>query len=194
MSTPAMDPGLLVARAAGGDAQAFGELVDPVTMRLLLFIRTRGRRLLGPDCDAEDVLQTVLVTAWQKMNSFEYRGAASFYGWLVAIARGVLGDRIKYLNAKGRQGVRHLESKPGVQAFDPGTSLTKLIARREEFERACVALARLEPKRRQVVERHLLEAESLSQIAQALGISKSTAWERLHQGMAELRATLERSA
>jgi RNA polymerase sigma-70 factor (ECF subfamily) len=189
-----MDTGLLVTRAAGGDTQAFGELVDPIAMRLLLFIRTRGRRLLGSDCDAEDVLQTVLVTAWRKLGSFEYRGAGSFYGWLVAIARGALGDRIKYLKAKGRGGVGHVESKPGVEAFDPGTSLTKLIARKDEFERACRVLETLDPGQREVVERHLLEAETLSQIAGALGISKSTAWERLHKGMERLRAGLEGDA
>jgi len=44
------------------------------------------------------------------LNYFTYNG---FFHWLVALAHGTLGDRARYLRAKGRGGVRHLESAPG---------------------------------------------------------------------------------
>lgn len=196
MSSLQADSALLVTRAAGGDSQAFGELIDPLAMRLLLFIRARGARLLGSDCDAEDVLQKVLLRAWELFPQFEYRGPESVYRWLTALARGTLSDRIKYLQAKGRGSVRHRESLPGggPQPYDPATSVTKLAARRDELERVAKVLAVLEPKQRDVVERHLLGSQTLSEIAAELGISKNAVWERLHRGTARLRAALGEAA
>jgi RNA polymerase sigma-70 factor, ECF subfamily len=70
----------LLARAQGGDADAFGELVGPHRREL----EVHCYRILGSVSDAEDVLQEALLAAWQGLGSFEER--ASVRTWLYRIA------------------------------------------------------------------------------------------------------------
>jgi RNA polymerase sigma-70 factor (TIGR02960 family) len=70
----------LLARAQGGDADAFGELVEPHRREL----EVHCYRILGSVSDAEDVLQEVLLAAWQGLGRFESR--ASVRTWLYRIA------------------------------------------------------------------------------------------------------------
>jgi RNA polymerase sigma-70 factor (TIGR02960 family) len=70
----------LLARAQDGDADAFDELVGPHRREL----EVHCYRILGSASDAEDVLQEVLLAAWQGLGSFE--GRASVRTWLYRIA------------------------------------------------------------------------------------------------------------
>jgi RNA polymerase sigma-70 factor (ECF subfamily) len=70
----------LLARAQGGDADAFGELVEPHRREL----EVHCYRILGSVSDAEDVLQESLLAAWQGLGGFE--GRASVRTWLYRIA------------------------------------------------------------------------------------------------------------
>ena len=59
----------LLARARGGDGQAFAELVAPYRREL----HVHCYRMLGSAQDAEDALQETLLAAWQGLGSFEER-------------------------------------------------------------------------------------------------------------------------
>lgn len=187
---PAAD---LLRRARAGDARAFDRLVDPCRARLQSYLRLRGRSALAGDCDEEDLLQTVLERAWRLLPRFEARGPEALYRWLVSLARGAVLDRAKYLRAKGRDRVRHLDSSAGTALAprDPATSIPAAAARREEVARIDELLAVLSPAQREVVERHLLEARTLGEIADELGIAKNAVWERLRRGLARMRAVAE---
>jgi RNA polymerase sigma factor (sigma-70 family) len=115
-----------------------------------------------------------------------------FYSWLVRMAENVVGDRVRYLAAKGRDGVRHIESEPaGANArepFDTRTSIASLAARREEVDAMERALSELDPDLRESVMLHYLEGLSLSEAASRTGISKNAAWKRLRSGLQALRA------
>jgi RNA polymerase sigma-70 factor (TIGR02960 family) len=70
----------LVARARGGDGDAFRELVEPYRREL----HVHCYRILGSFQDAEDTLQETLLAAWQGLAQFEER--ASVRTWLYRIA------------------------------------------------------------------------------------------------------------
>jgi len=70
----------LVARARAGDAEAFGQLIDPYRREL----RVHCYRTLGSTQDAEDALQETLLAAWQGLGGFQ--GRASIRTWLYRIA------------------------------------------------------------------------------------------------------------
>ncbi|MCI0342430.1 MAG: sigma-70 family RNA polymerase sigma factor [Planctomycetales bacterium] len=188
----------LVRLAAARDADAFADLLDPLGLRLLLFIRRRAADLLGPDCAAEDLLQVVLARVWALLPTFEYRGSQPFYRWLVTITERAISDRLKYVRAKGRREVRHLESDSAWgderAPVAMSTSVASRAARREARERLGEAIAGLDADQRAVVDRRLLAGESLAETASALGISKATAWERLQAALARLRVALEPEA
>jgi RNA polymerase sigma-70 factor (ECF subfamily) len=70
----------LLARARGGDEDAFGELVAPYRHEL----QVHCYRILGSFQDAEDVLQETLLSAWRGLGGFEER--SSVRTWLYRIA------------------------------------------------------------------------------------------------------------
>src|SRR5262249_58587315 len=72
--------GRLLARAQGGDGDAFAELVEPLRAGLHLHCY----RILGSVADAEDVLQETLMAAWRGLDHFE--GRSSVRAWLYRIA------------------------------------------------------------------------------------------------------------
>ena len=69
-----------LARARGGDEDAFRELTDPYRRELQLHIY----RIVGSVQDAEDLLQETLLAAWRGLAQFE--GRASVRAWLYRIA------------------------------------------------------------------------------------------------------------
>ncbi len=69
-----------LARARGGDDQAFGDLADPYLGEL----RVHCYRILGSVQDAEDMLQETLLAAWKGLD--QYEGRASLRTWLYRIA------------------------------------------------------------------------------------------------------------
>jgi RNA polymerase sigma-70 factor (TIGR02960 family) len=69
-----------LARARAGDSQAFRELTGPYLGEL----RLHCYRILGSLADAEDLLQDMLLAAWQGLAGFE--GRASVRAWLYRIA------------------------------------------------------------------------------------------------------------
>jgi RNA polymerase sigma-70 factor (ECF subfamily) len=73
------DTAALVARARGGDLQAFGALVD---LHARAARRVAAAALAAPD-DADDVVQEACVTAWQRLGDLSDPGA--FRSWLLRI-------------------------------------------------------------------------------------------------------------
>src|SRR5215467_14802337 len=78
--TSAAGQARLLALARSGDQQAFADLVDPYLHEL----HVHCYRMLGSFQDAEDVMQEVLVRAWQHLGRFEQR--SSVRQWLYRIA------------------------------------------------------------------------------------------------------------
>ncbi len=182
---------------------AFEAAIEPVVGRLALYVRHRGASVLGAEWDEDDLLQEALARAWRLFDRFEPHGPDGLFAWLRALADGVVADRVKYRRAKGRGGVRHLESLAGrpdgpgggaarapLEPAAPGTTVTRLAAQREARARVLAALDALAPQHREVVLRHLLAGETLAEVATALGVTKNAVWERLRRGLAALRAAL----
>ena len=80
----------LVAAAARGDRAALGELYDRHAPLLLAL----GRRILGNEAEAEDLVHDVLLEAWRRAETYQpTRGTVR--AWLVVRARSRALDRLK---------------------------------------------------------------------------------------------------
>jgi RNA polymerase sigma-70 factor (ECF subfamily) len=193
--TTARDHSALVQRAQQGDGDAFSCLVEPILGRLLAFLRRIGPQpATAADADAEDLLQTTLSRVWRLLPRYRDQGPESFYRWLVAIAHHTAGDRRKYLVARRRlrlpEAFRATDSALAA-VRDPATSIPRAAMHREQCARILAALAAVPEEQRRVVEMHLLEARSLSEIASTLALTKNAVWERLHRGLTSVRQRLE---
>lgn len=99
----------LMARAQGGDADAFGELVAPYRREL----EVHCYRILGSASDAEDVLQEALLAAWQGVGSFE--GRSSVRTWLYRIATNRSLNALRSARRRPQAGW----PPPGIDAPEP---------------------------------------------------------------------------
>jgi RNA polymerase sigma-70 factor (TIGR02960 family) len=106
----------LIARARGGDVDAFRLLTEPYRREL----QVHCYRMLGSFQDAEDALQDTMLSAWQAMDGFE--GRASIRTWLYRIATN------RCLNARRAAGRRPAKAWdiPGVQPPEP-TQLGEVV-------------------------------------------------------------------
>src|ERR671911_961158 len=102
---PLMDATL--ARARGGNEEAFRELTDPHRRELQLHCY----RILGSVQDAEDLLQETLLAAWRGLERFE--GRSSLRAWLYRIATN------RCLNALRDKGRRQRDVQPIAEPPEP---------------------------------------------------------------------------
>jgi len=71
MTEPGQPEAELLARAQGGDGEAFGQLTSLYQREL----QVHCYRILGSVADAEDALQETLVAAWRGIGGFEGRSS-----------------------------------------------------------------------------------------------------------------------
>ena len=89
MPAPPTDPAELLARAAAGDPEAFGDLVEP---HLGLF-HSGIRRILGGSPEVQDALQEALISMHRALPTFEGRSAFSSWGYAICIRAALMQRR-----------------------------------------------------------------------------------------------------
>lgn len=87
----------LVARAKGGDRNAFSELIE----RHYDFIHRTACKWLGRRQDAEDIAQEVCVKLATAIQSFD--GRAAFTSWLYRVTLNVVRDSQRSQTRRGKQ-------------------------------------------------------------------------------------------
>jgi RNA polymerase sigma-70 factor (ECF subfamily) len=159
----------LVARARGGDQDAFRALIEPELVRSL----RSAAVVLGSDDDAADVVQDALVSAWQHLPSL--REPEAFPGWLRRI---VVRETIRKANSR-REVTPLAETQP-----DDSATLDRTL----EYRQLARAFRTLGVDDRTLLTlRHLLRL-SVHEVALTLHIPDGTVKSRTQQAMQRLRA------
>jgi RNA polymerase sigma-70 factor (ECF subfamily) len=182
----------LVRQAAGGDREAFGQLVR----RHLPAAHAAALAVLGEPSDAEDCCQDAFVAALTRLE--ECRPAEKFRPWFLTIVR----NRAIDLQRRGRvrqaavldvgAGAAERGGRTGAvvsaasAAPDPSVHAERADAR-AQLRRA---LATLTPTRREVVLLHDLEGWSHREIAAHLGVAEGTVRAHLFWARRALRERL----
>jgi RNA polymerase sigma-70 factor, ECF subfamily len=86
-----------LARARGGDEEAFRELTEPHRRELQLHCY----RILGSLQDAEDLVQETLLAAWRSLETFE--GRSSLRAWLYRIATNLCLNALRARSRRPQQ-------------------------------------------------------------------------------------------
>lgn len=167
----------LVARARGGDEEAFGELVRAFHGRVFGVIY----RMVNDAEDARELEQQTWVKAWQRLGS--YKGDAQFFTWLYRIAVNAALDQAR--RAARRKEVSLDESpewepKPAAEWQGPDDGRPDRGLEREEVRRAFdAALASLTPEHRMALILREVEGLSYREIAEAMKCRTGTVMSRI---------------
>ena len=184
----------LVARAKGGDRQAFDGLVELYAPQ----VYNISLRITGSRDEAEDCVQETFVRAFSAMRSF--RGEAAFFTWLYRVAINVANDAAKRL---ARNPLVASELARG-GADEPPPDITQasvlmqstqappdeavLADRRRQI--ILQAIRSLPPHHREVIVLYDLQGLSYHDIARIVGVRVGTVKSRLSRARLTLKERL----
>jgi RNA polymerase sigma-70 factor (ECF subfamily) len=177
----------LVARAMGGDADSFNQLI----LRWERPIYALAYRVIGREEDARDVCQETFLRAYRALPGF--KGQAKFSSWLYRIALNLCRD---WIRRQRRAPVVQLPEEVDVVELaserGPVESIEDLAARRELSEVVARAMADLPDEQRTAIILKEYHGMTFQEIADMQGCPLSTVKTRLYQGLLVVRRHLER--
>lgn len=167
----------LVARAAGGEMEAFDALLSPLLPRAA----SLARRLMDHAEDAEDLVQEACLRALERIDQHDQQRAFAPWFFRILVNLG--------LNAQRVRKVRRTEELTDFEAADGATPDVE-VEQRETRRRFSEAVAGLPPRQRQIVMWHEVDGWTAPQIAAALSLSQATVRWHLHEARRTLRRAL----
>jgi RNA polymerase sigma-70 factor, ECF subfamily len=169
-----MDDDELIASLAGGDDTALRQLFD----RHAPWLAARLRTTLPPS-DVEDVLQETFLAVWKNAGTYQPRGQAG--GWLWVIAR---NQAALLLRRSGR--LAALLPEEAANGEDPAEA----VLARAELAAAVAALGPPGAPEREVWRLMYVEDRPVAEVAELMGVSAGTVKSRAHRARRLLRAAL----
>lgn len=162
---------------AGGDEACLEE----VFRRFAPLIYTIAYRALQSSSDGEEITQEVFVSAWRGRASYQ-ADKGSLVGWLIAIARNKVADRLR---ARGRE-VRLVQAVANSDVQVQSEGLSTLIDRLVLTEE----IRQLPHPRGIILQLAFWEGRSYPQIAEQLDLPLGTVKSHVRRGLLHLRARL----
>lgn len=187
----------LLARAAGGDGDAFTALVERHQERMVGLCS----RWLGDREEARDAAQEVFLKVFRHADRVEPRGR--FFTWLYRIAINHCLNQVRrrriarFFSFQGLSADRHPGGGPEEAAFDPaddGPDAEAVLLARERWQRTRESLERLPESQRVVLLLARFEGLSGREIAETLGITEAAVESRLVRAMRRLAPQEERAS
>jgi len=185
----------LVARAKGGDLDAFEALTNRYEQR----VYSMALWMVRQEQDAEDVTQQTFLSALENLGGF--RGDASFGTWLLRIATHAALKVIRKRTGLPTVSLEQATEEDDLSGAIPHPeyiadwrqSPEQLVHRREVQRLLEDALSRLDDKHRLVFLLRDVEGLSVRQTAEALGLSEANTKVRLLRARLQLREQLTRT-
>lgn len=182
-SIPDISDGALMTRLAGGDLSALEPLYNRHGQRIGSLL-LRVQPAMSPP-EAEELCQEVFLTLAE--TAVRYREQGKLRSWItgIAVKKARAWGRGRWL--RGRLMREQIRPHPAFSA----TTRADQDQRMEAKQEIQLALESLSPKLREVLVLHAIEGISGPEIGEALGISSSAVWVRLHRAREQMRAALE---
>jgi RNA polymerase sigma factor (sigma-70 family) len=165
--------------AAINDSARFTSIFDRHYREVLAYCARRSAR-----SEAEDTTAEVFAVAWRRIDEIDEETVRP---WLYGVARGVMNNRLRSLQRRGR-----LTTK--IASMAPPTSINPdvVVIRRAQDAEVVGVLKLLKESDQEVLMLAAWEELTAPEIAVALGISTSAAEQRLHRAKRRFAKMLER--
>ena len=176
-----------VALASGGDNEAFRSLVE----RHSRYVFNVAYRLTGSAADAEDVVQTTFLRAYQQLSRFEAR--ADFRTWLHRIT---VNCSIDLIRSRRHREVGHdpddLEfHSAGSDRQDAEVTPDRLLLSTEIRERISEGMAQLSASERLAFTLRHVEGLPIRDVALKMGLKTEAAKNSIFRAVKKMRLALE---
>lgn len=171
---------ILVQRAIGHDAEAFGKLYDMHINRLYRHVYYR----VGNKADAEDLTQQVFLKAWRAIGRYK-KTANPFVAWLMSISHNLVIDFYRTRKAESYLDVDFI-------AHDPAPGPEQAAEASFEQQRLRRAILHLRGDEQQAVMLRFIEGFEFKEIASLLGKKEGNIRVILHRALVRLRRLLEK--
>jgi RNA polymerase sigma-70 factor (ECF subfamily) len=180
----ATDRAAVLARARGGDGEAFRALVEQHSRRIFQL----AYRMTGNEHDAEDVVQESFLRAYRQLGHFEAR--ANFGTWLYRIAANCAVDLLR--TKRSRRDQMSSPRDEFLKNTASGVPGPQQLAESAEIEqRVAEALASLTPIERAAFTLRHYEGCSIDEICRTLNLRSSAAKHSIFRAVKKLRVALE---
>ena len=169
----------VVRRAMAGDQDAFTVLFDRYFPQV-------SRRILAPGGDAseaEDLAQEVFARAWRALRGYRQWGVP-FRSWLFTIAHNLTIDWYRRRSRTHRL-VQQVTTLQRLRQANPGDGLADRVCSRLTLR---IALGRLKPEYRQVLELKFLMGLEYAEMARLLGKRESNVRTLVYRALKHLRS------
>lgn len=166
----------LTAVARDADRAAFARLFLHFAPRVKAYLI----RLGAADAAAEDLMQDVMLTVWNRAPSYDPR-LAGVSTWIFTIARNRRIDAM-------RRGRRTLDAADPALAPDPAPAPDAQTEAQQWESRIAIAIAALPPQQAEMLRLSYFEERSHADIAQHLRVPLGTVKSRLRLAIGRLRA------
>ena len=183
IAEPHNEIGILVAQAAGGDEDAWRELVLRYSPRIFAMARSRLRN----DDMAEEITQSVFVTIATKLRDQQYAETGRFEPWLFRITMNRVRDVC-------RAKARHAKPVDPVM-FQSSMSEKEMSTSDEtpELNTLRMAMSMLSESDRELIELRHHGQMSFKQIAELLAQPVGTLLARHHRALKKLRTFMDQA-
>jgi RNA polymerase sigma factor (sigma-70 family) len=171
-----------LARISSGDRAALQTVYRLTSPKLFAVVL----RILGERSEAEDVLQEIYLTVWQKAAAFD-ASRASPMSWLIAIARNRAIDRLRSSARK-----RRTESiEAAVDIVDPAPGADRTLEESETNTKLHACLDTLAERERTALRAAFFDGNTYEELAARLSVPLATMKSTIRRAMIKLKTCLE---
>ena len=180
----------LIARAANGDRDAFGELVSIYEKLVYNTVKCHVR----DNEDALDISQEVFIKIWRYIG--KYRGDCRFSTWIYRICTNACLDFKRKSRPEAAWGAPIFTDKDGDEVeFEHAdesvaASPERTVEQREDVRMVREAISRLSDEQREIVMLRDIEGYTYEEIAEMLKTEIGTVKSRLNRARNNLRAII----
>ncbi len=147
--------------------------IEEARPRLVLWVAARLGTRLRARIEAEDIVQEILLKAFEGLATFEPKHEHSLLAWLFTIAEHRIADLADHFGAAKRDGEREREIHSRIAASQ--TSPSMRASREEQKELLWLAMSALSERHREILRLRRFEMLSNEEAGERMGITAKNA-------------------